>query len=164
MPQPNNKPPKRVAFLLFGWGTNASKRCYATRSVVELGSHSSRKPSGSSLTSGSAKNPRFCEAKTSTLVPRQSRSEIRFAFTALFVGAFCERPRANAVRPYGQTHSARITEQSGVTLCSFGPVDNVRKANVASLPKANVGRLSLQKILYIFRKICYNKPRKAVEL
>ena len=102
--------------VLFGCGTNASKRCYATRSVVELGSHSSRKPSGSSLTSGSAKNPRFCEAKTSTLVPRQSRSEIRFAFTALFVGAFCERPRANAVRPYGQTHSARITKQSEVTL------------------------------------------------
>ena len=114
--------------MLFGWGTNASKRCYATRSVVELGSHSSRKPSGSSLTSGSAKNPRFCEAKTSTLVPRQSRSGIRFAFAALFVGAFCEHPRANAQRqsrslspqadlssPLRSTHSVRITEQSGVT-------------------------------------------------
>ena len=54
--------------------------------------------------------------RANILVPRQSRSRIRFAFAALFVGAFCERPRANAVRPYGQTHSARITERSGVTL------------------------------------------------
>ena len=52
-----------------------------------------------------------------TLVPRQSRGGIRFAFAALFVGAFCERPRANAVRPYGQTHNVRITEPSGATPC-----------------------------------------------
>ena len=33
-------PPNRVAFLLFDWGANASKRCYATLSDAESGTHS----------------------------------------------------------------------------------------------------------------------------
>ena len=108
----------------------------------------------------------WCAERSSA---RRRCSGIRFAFAALFVGAFCERPRANAQRqsrslspqadlssPLRSTHSVRITERAELSRCSFGPVDNVRKANLASLPKANVGRLSLQKILYILIKICYN--------
>ena len=53
--------------------------------------------------------------RANTLVPAKRR-RIRFAFAALFVGAFCERPRANAVRPYGQAQSVRITVGNEVTL------------------------------------------------
>ena len=50
-----------------------------------------------------------------------------------FVGETCGLPRATNGRPYGHK----------VTFTPSGHVDNVRKANLASWPKANVGRLSL---------------------
>jgi len=49
------KPPNRVAFL-FGWGTNPSKRCYATRSVVELGSHLPLEDRQACLSGGECEN------------------------------------------------------------------------------------------------------------
>ena len=77
-----------------------------------MGSHFASKAMGARSREPRAK----IFARSANILVFAQRRGIRFAFAALFVGAFCERPRANAVRPYGQTHSVRITERSGVTL------------------------------------------------
>ena len=48
---------------------------------------------------------------------------IRFAFAALFVGAFFERPRANAVRPYGQTEHSLAAQPKFIPSNSRFAVD-----------------------------------------
>ena len=90
----------------------------------------------------------------SKLAPRAKRRGIRFAFAARrAVGECLGAPVFGAEvfsggaspSPTVEAESVRITERSGVTL--------VTKAD-------SRGRLSLQKILYIFRKICYNNLNK----
>ena len=90
-----------------GWGTGVPSVAPHTVGVAELGSHSSRKPSGSSLTSGSAKNPRFCEAKTSILVPMQSRGGIRFAFCEQGDGSSLTRAASKNLRTKCEYPSVR---------------------------------------------------------
>ena len=122
----NAKDADRRPFCV-GWGTNASKRCYATRSVVELGSHFASKAMGARSREPRAK---IFTRSVNTLVPAKRRG-IRFAFAA-------RRSTSSLVR-----HRA-CESRSEAELPQCLSITDSR------------GRLSLQKILYIFRKIWYN--------
>ena len=83
-----------------------------------------------------------------SLLRERSRSGIRFAFAArrsVGGGAFDapqnskEKRAVEGASPYGRGFSVRITERSGVTLVPRTDSLDVREANLASLPKANVG-------------------------
>ena len=100
------------------------------RSDAELGSHFASKAMGARSREPRAK---IFAQRANTLVPRQSRSGIRFAFEPKTVGELAHQ---------------RLGEESSPKASTLVPKTDSR------------GRLSLQKILYIFRKICYNNLNK----
>ena len=62
----NNKPPNRVAFLLFGWGTGVPSVAPHTVGVAELGSHFASKAMGARSREPRAK---IFAQRANTLVP-----------------------------------------------------------------------------------------------
>ena len=76
MPQPNNKPPNRVAFLLFGWGTGVPSVAPHTVGVAELGSHFASKAMGARSREPRAK----IFARSANILVFPKRCGVRFAY------------------------------------------------------------------------------------